>query len=110
MYSGCNYRIFQLKITCGLFGPNDRDLCLYEEYSIGTLVQDATDETLEIEEGMFLLPDAVTQEGGIVDHNEVCVLSGTFRFSSIQGGTARSGRRGRACGSAGRHAVGAHPE
>ena len=86
MYSGCNYRIFQLKITCGLFGPNDRDLCLYEEYSIGTLVQDATDETLEIEEGMFLLPDAVTQEGGIVDHNEVCVLSGTFRFSSIQGG------------------------
>ena len=103
-YLGSCLSIYKVTIKCGTFGNrnniDDRDLCIYEEYKVGTLIveeegveipADAT--VLDNDNGLLFVPKEGThfkdedgtsyeEEGSDIDRNEVCVLSGTFRHSS----------------------------
>ena len=101
-YLGSCASIYKVTIKCGIFGhPNnidDRDLCIYEEYKVGAII--AEEEGVEIpadatalDNGVLFVPTEGThykdkdgtsyeEEGNNIDRNEVCVLSGTFRYSS----------------------------
>ena len=80
----CN-NVFQVTIDCGIFGDEDPDLCLFSEFSRGTLVEtpEQSSEPLPGREGLYFLPDAAITEDGIINPDIVCEFSGTFRRSSL---------------------------
>jgi len=80
-YSNECDNIFQVTISCGdVFGDDDPDLCLYSEFSRGTLL--ATQEPgSELLPGgdLFFLPNAAILEDGTINPDSLCVFPGTFR-------------------------------
>ena len=84
-YLSRDQTIVQVTIGCGEdFGEfDDPDLCLWSEFSLGTVV--ATPEpgsTPWGEEGLQFLPNPALPEDGTIHPDRVCVRSGTFRHSA----------------------------
>ena len=83
---------FQAIIECSLFG-DDPDLCLYSEYTIADIVADCDDDEVSAgtcvaldDGGFFKKNDKLPVDGSIIDPNNVCIFSGTFRASSAMDG------------------------
>ena len=95
-YLGSCAGIYKVIIKCGgTFGNqnniDDKDLCIYEEYKVGTVIVE--EEGVEIpagaialdnSNGILFLPQDSTylKDDDNIDRNEVCVLAGEFRHSS----------------------------
>ena len=83
MYTNKCNNVFQVNIDCGRFGDDDPDLCLYSEFSRGTLVETPEQGSEPLPgKGLYFLPNAAIPEDGIIDPDIVCEFSGTFRRSS----------------------------
>ena len=83
MYTNKCNNVFQVNIDCGSFGDDDPDLCLYSEFSRGTLVETPEQGSEPLPgKGLYFLPNAAIPEDGIIDPDIVCEFSGTFRRSS----------------------------
>jgi len=86
VYGGCGNNFYRAEIKCGIFSPDDQDLCLYEEFAIGSIVDTGSDKTIQLPGGGFFLPEpTVDPEEPTVDPEKVCLISGTFRKSTMQG-------------------------
>jgi len=92
VYSGCNNNVFFVSIVCGLFGLNDPDLCLFEEFPVGKISDVEEDGAIPLDgnNDVFFVPNEkfkiVTESDSVpvADPNEDCVSSGTFRSSTVE--------------------------
>lgn len=87
LYAGCNERVFQATIMCDVFGSRDPDLCIYQEYALGQNTDEDGENAIEYEgnPGVFFHPNEEVYEEGVTP-SDVCVFSGTFRYSAARQG------------------------
>ena len=77
--------IVQVTIVCGdVFGEDDPDLCLWSEFSQGTVLTtpETGSEPVPGDEGLYFLANPARSDDGTMNPDRMCVLSGTFRRSS----------------------------
>jgi len=77
--------IVQVTIGCGDdFGEDDPDLCLWSEFSQGTVLTTPKtgSEPLPGKEGLHFLANPSRSDDGTINPDRMCVFSGTFRRSS----------------------------
>ena len=70
--------VYQATVECGSFGIGDDDLCLYSEFSAGSISNSTENGAVPIAgTDAYYVPS-----GSEFDEDNVCVFSGTFRKSS----------------------------
>ena len=90
LYTNKCSNVFQVTIKCGLFGDSDPDLCMFSEYTMGDIVTDCdvlADICVPLEDGngFVKVNDKLPVDESIIDKDTICVFSGTFRASAMDG-------------------------
>jgi hypothetical protein len=80
-YQGCDNNVFQATIICGIFGDDDPDLCIYQEFKVGEVSEENGLDAADVGDGSYFQPDPIL-DVETTSPDDACIFSGTFRASA----------------------------